>query len=98
MEKTVPDDVIPHDQLPPLRYRDLPDPVPLRKMLGPSIMLAGLALGSGEFIIWPHITYKSGFVFFWACALGVLTQFFLNMEIARWAPPRAKAPSPASFA
>src|SRR5690606_3196856 len=51
---------------------------------GPSIILAGLSLGSGEFILWPYITYKSGFVFFWACLLGVTTQFFLNMEIERW--------------
>jgi len=71
--------------LPPLRSRDLPPPIPLRRMIGPSIMLAGLALGSGEFVIWPYITYKSGFVFFWACLLGVLTQFFINMEITRWA-------------
>lgn len=53
-------------------------------MVGPSVMLAGLALGSGEFIMWPHIVYKSGFVFFWACLLGVITQFFVNMEIERW--------------
>lgn len=71
--------------LPPLRTRDLPPPIPLRRMIGPSIMLAGLALGSGEYVLWPYITYKSGFVFFWACVLGVVTQFFVNMEITRWA-------------
>ena len=53
-------------------------------MIGPSIMLAGLSLGSGEFVLWPYITYKAGFVFFWACVLGVITQYFLNMEIERW--------------
>ena len=53
-------------------------------MIGPSIMLAGLALGSGEFVLWPYITYKSQFVFFWACLLGVTTQYFINMEITRW--------------
>ena len=84
-DSLVPDDVIPAGTLPPLRYRDLPDSIPLRKMLGPSIILAGLALGSGEFVLWPYITYKSQFVFFWACLLGVLTQYFLNMEITRWA-------------
>jgi hypothetical protein len=80
----VPDSVIPHKNLPPLRYRDLPESIPWKKMLGPSIMLAGLSLGSGEFILWPYITYKTGFVFFWACMLGVITQYFLNMEITRW--------------
>jgi hypothetical protein len=80
----VPDDVIPHGNLPPLHYRDLPEPVPIRKMIGPGIILAGLALGSGEFVLWPKITYLSGVVFFWACLLGVATQYFLNMEITRW--------------
>jgi len=80
----VPDQVIPHGALPPLKYRDLPEPVPLWRMIGPSIMLAGLALGSGEFILWPKLTYLSGFVFFWACLLGVSTQYLINMEIARW--------------
>ncbi len=80
----VPDSVIPHGTFPPLRYRDLPEVVPARKMIGPSIILAGLALGSGEFILWPNIVYHSQFVFFWACLLGVGTQYFLNMEITRW--------------
>jgi hypothetical protein len=83
-DQEVPDSVIPAGSLPAMQYRDLPEPVPIWRMLGPSIILAGLALGSGEFIFWPYITYKSGFVFFWACLLGVTTQYFLNMEITRW--------------
>lgn len=83
-EELVPDDVIPHRHLPPLRYRELPEPLPWRRMVGPSIILAGLALGSGEYILWPNIVYHSGFIFFWACLLGVVTQFFINMEIERW--------------
>ena len=82
--ETVPNSVIPHGALPPLTYRDMPESVPLRRMVGPSIILAGLALGSGEFILWPYITYRAGFIFFWACLLGVTTQYFINMEIARW--------------
>lgn len=84
-DRPVPDDVLPAGALPPLRYRDLPDPVPLRQMVGPSVMLAGLALGSGEYVLWPYITFKSGFTFFWACVIGVVTQYFVNMEITRWA-------------
>lgn len=83
-DELVPDSVIPHQTLPPLRYRDLPEAPHWRKLVGPSIILAGLALGSGEFIFWPYLTYKSGFVFFWACMLGVATQFFMNLEIERW--------------
>ena len=55
-EELVPDSVIPHKNLPPLRYRNLPESVSWRKMVGPSIMLAGLSLGSGEFVLWPYIT------------------------------------------
>ena len=80
----VPDETIRCGSLPPLRWRELPEPISWKKMVGPSIMLAGLALGSGEFVLWPYITYKAGFIFFWACILGVITQYFLNMEIERW--------------
>lgn len=83
-DELVPDEVIPHRTLPPLRYRDMPQPISWKKMIGPSIMLAGLSLGSGEFVMWPYIVYKAGFIFFWACVLGVVTQYFLNMEIERW--------------
>ncbi|MCP4812376.1 MAG: hypothetical protein GY888_07700, partial [Planctomycetaceae bacterium] len=57
-DQPVPDSVIPAGSLPAMQYRDLPEPVPIWRMLGPSIILAGLALGSGEFIFWPYITYK----------------------------------------
>lgn len=80
----VPDDVIPHRLLPPLKYRDMPEPIAWQKMVGPSIILAGLALGSGEFIFWPKVVHSTGFVFFWACIVGVITQFFVNLEIERW--------------
>ena len=58
MEELVPDDVIPHKTLPPLRYRDLPEAPPWTQLVGPSVILAGLALGSGEFVFWPYITYR----------------------------------------
>src|SRR4051812_36068825 len=80
----VPNNVIPAGVLPPLRWREMPPPVSMLKMIGPSVILAGLALGSGEYIIWPFITFKSQFVFFWACLIAVVTQYFLNLEIMRW--------------
>ena len=83
--KPVPHEVIPCDELPAGQYRDLPEPPNWRKMVGPSILLLGLSLGSGEFVLWPYITYKFGFAVFWACMVGVLTQYFINMEIERWA-------------
>jgi len=84
-DKPVPHEVIPSGHLPPAQYRDLPEPPPSwRRLIGPSILLLGISIGSGEFVLWPYITYRFGFVVFWACMVGVLTQYFLNMEIERW--------------
>ncbi len=84
VDEAVPNDYFPCGTLPPMKWRDVPPPVSLRAMVGPSVILAGLALGSGEFVIWPYITYKSGFILFWTCLVSVTTQYFMNMEIARW--------------
>jgi hypothetical protein len=70
--------------LPPMPYRDMPEPLPLGKVLGPSVILAGLGVGSGEYIIWPFITATVGTVFLWAAVLSVTVQYFLNMEIERY--------------
>src|SRR6186997_128971 len=65
--------------------RDLP-PVPTNKwsIIGPGIVAAGVGLSSGEFILWPYIASQVGLVFLWAAVVGVVTQFFLNMEIERY--------------
>jgi hypothetical protein len=65
-------------------YRDMPEPLSLRKVLGPSVILAGLGVGSGEYIIWPFMTATVGTGFLWAAILGVTVQYFLNMEIERY--------------
>jgi hypothetical protein len=75
----VPDRVLPAPGL-----RDLPEPLPLRRMLGPSVILVGLSIGSGELVLWPRLTAEWGFALFWACWAGVTLQFFLNMEIERF--------------
>jgi hypothetical protein len=65
--------------------RDLP-PAPDRtgQIIGPGIVAAGVGLASGEFILYPYIASQVGLVFVWAALVGVLTQFFLNMEIERY--------------
>ena len=62
----------------------MPEPLPLRKVLGPGVIAAGIGLASGEFILWPYITSQVGLVFLWAAIVGVVTQFFINMEIERY--------------
>jgi hypothetical protein len=70
--------------LPPMPYRDMPEPLSLGKVLGPSVILAGLGVGSGEYIIWPFMTSAVGLGFLWAAVLSVTVQYFLNMEIERY--------------
>jgi hypothetical protein len=65
--------------------RDLPAaPENTAKIIGPGIVAAGVGLASGEFILYPYIASQVGLVFVWAALVGVLTQFFLNMEIERY--------------
>ena len=74
----------PTGNLPPMPYRDMPPALPLGKVLGPSVILAGLGVGSGEYILWPFMTSLVGLGFLWAAALSVTVQYFLNMEIERY--------------
>jgi len=74
----------PTKNLPPMPYQDMPEPLPLLKVLGPSVILAGLGVGSGEYILWPYITTQVGVGFLWAALIGVTMQYFLNMEIERY--------------
>ena len=74
----------PSHHLPPMEYGDMPEPLPLRKILGPSVILAGVGVGSGEYILWPYITTNVGLGFLWAAVVGVTVQYFLNMEIERY--------------
>ncbi len=67
-----------------LGKKELPEPVSLRKLLGPSFILLGLGLGSGEIILWPYLSSKYGLGIIWGAVLGITFQFFLNMEIERY--------------
>ncbi len=67
-----------------LAKKDLP-PVPkLWQTIGPSFILLGLALGSGELILWPYLTAKWGLGLVWGAALGITFQFILNTEVMRY--------------
>ena len=75
---------IPHDHVSPVEYADLPEPAPLGKVVGPSVLLLAGAIGSGEYVLWPSIASQVGLVLVWLVVLGVTTQYFLNMEIERY--------------
>jgi hypothetical protein len=78
-------DRFPTRHLPGVAVRDLPDPPrsPWR-IIGPGVIAAGVGLASGEFILFPYIASQVGLVFLWAAVVGLVTQWFLNMEIERY--------------
>jgi hypothetical protein len=75
---------LPTKYLPGVEYRDLPEPQPLRRYLGASVILLATALGSGELLIWPYITTQAGVGLLWLAFVGFTAQYFLNMEIERY--------------
>jgi uncharacterized protein YjeT (DUF2065 family) len=71
--------------LPSREVRDMPDP-PRNywRLVGPGIVAGGVGLSSGEFVLWPFIASQVGLVLLWGAFVGVVTQFFLNMEVERY--------------
>ncbi len=63
---------------------NLPKSPKLREMIGPSFVLLGMGLGSGELIMWPFLAANYGLGIVWAAVLGITFQFFINMEIERY--------------
>jgi hypothetical protein len=61
-----------------------PPPASTWRIVGPGVIAAGVGLASGEFILFPYIASQAGLVFLWAAAVGLATQFFINMEIERY--------------
>jgi hypothetical protein len=78
-------DSFPTRYLPRPEVREMPEgPRAYRRLIGPGIIAAGVGLASGEFILYPYIASQVGLVFVWAAMVGLVTQFFLNMEIERY--------------
>ena len=63
----------------------LPSAPRLRKILGPSFIVLGLGLGSGEVILWPYLASNYGLGMVWGMLVGITFQFFINMEVSRYA-------------
>ncbi len=62
----------------------LPEPITLKASIGPSFILLGLALGSGELIMWPYLVSQYGLGIIWGGLVGITFQYFLNTEIMRY--------------
>ena len=73
------------------RVNELPKPPRFRSLIGPSFILLGLGLGSGELILWPYLTSNFGMGLIWGAILGISFQFFMNMEIERYVLVRGES-------
>ncbi|QIB74662.1 Nramp family divalent metal transporter [Halogeometricum borinquense] len=66
------------------RLTDLPRVPRVGHIVGPSAIMLGASLGSGETLFWPVLTSQYGWTLLWAFVIGVLTQFVINTELQRW--------------
>jgi hypothetical protein len=71
--------------IPQLGIKDLPPAPKLRTLFGPSFILLGLGLGSGEIVLWPYMASNYGLGIMWGMLTGITMQFFINMEVSRYA-------------
>ncbi|NCN25432.1 hypothetical protein COT94_01975 [Candidatus Falkowbacteria bacterium CG10_big_fil_rev_8_21_14_0_10_37_14] len=62
-----------------------PKALPLKQLIGPSFLILALGLGSGEIILWPYLVANYGLGIAWGALLGISFQYFINMEIERYA-------------
>src|SRR3990167_10318163 len=53
------------------------------KALGVGVVVMGLAIGTGELILWPHLVTKHGLSLLWLALLGISAQYFINQEVGR---------------
>ncbi len=65
--------------------KKFPSPPSLKKLIGPSFIILALGLGSGEVILWPYMAANYGLGIAWGALLGITFQYFINMEIERYA-------------
>lgn len=69
----------------PLEHRELPLAPKSVSALGVGVVVMGLAIGTGELILWPHLITKHGLSLFWMALVGITFQYFINQEVARHA-------------
>lgn len=73
----------------PWDVAELPEPpawkLDLRRIIGPGLMMAGAAIGGGEWLMGPTVTAKYGGAIMWIAAVSILLQASYNLEVMRYA-------------
>src|SRR5688572_13076984 len=75
--------------MPPWTIGQLPDPPKIKNgvlaILGPGLMMAGAAIGGGEWLMGPAVTARYGGVVMWLALVSILAQVAYNIEVSRYA-------------
>ena len=67
------------------KVADLPGlPRGFFRLVGPGVVVVGLAIGAGELVVWPIMTARFGASIAWAAVLGLTLQLFINLEVCRY--------------
>jgi hypothetical protein len=75
--------------LPAWKHADLPNPPMPRGIqwigvVGPGVIVLGLSIGSGEFLLGPAVFVRHGLVLLWVTFLSVFLQTIFNTELMRY--------------
>ncbi len=80
----------PRNRLPDWDVAELPAPPPLTwrnwtRFIGPGIVMMGIQIGGGEWLLGPEVTAKYGGGLMWIATLAIVFQVFYNLECGRYA-------------
>lgn len=81
---------LPDTCLPTWTVAELPEPKPLglrnwASFIGPGIVMMGIQIGGGEWLLGPEVTARYGGGLMWIATVAIVLQVFYNMECARYA-------------
>jgi hypothetical protein len=79
---------VPAGRMPPWEVGELPQPPAIawnpRALLGPGLLMAGAAIGGGEWLTGPAITAQYGGTIMWIALISIVLQACYNMEVMRY--------------
>lgn len=80
----------PANRIPPWTVAELPEPEPIRwrrwtSFIGPGIVMMGIQIGGGEWLLGPSVTAKYGGGLMWLATVAIILQVFYNVECGRYA-------------
>jgi hypothetical protein len=54
------------------------------RAVGPGVIVLGLSIGSGEFLLGPAVFVREGLTLLWVCLVAIVLQTIFNLEVMRY--------------